>query len=76
MDGRVRGRGRGWGMGKIFPPIDFAQHDTSISFSESISSAVFATSETLTLFYTRGLEIVVSHVMVPLPYRFSLGFFT
>ncbi len=31
---------------------------------------------TLTLFYTRGLEIVVSHVMVPLPYRFSLGFFT
>jgi hypothetical protein len=30
----------------------------------------------LTLFYTRGLEIVVSHVMVPLPYRFSLGFFT
>ncbi len=28
----------------------------------------------LTLFYTRGLEIVVSHVMVPLPYRFSLGF--
>jgi hypothetical protein len=30
----------------------------------------------LTLFYTRGLEIVVSHVMVPLPYRVSLGFFT
>jgi hypothetical protein len=28
----------------------------------------------LTLFETRGLEIVVSHVMVPLPYRFSLGF--
>jgi hypothetical protein len=26
----------------------------------------------LTLFYTRGLEIVVSHVMVPLPHRFSL----
>jgi hypothetical protein len=26
----------------------------------------------LTLFYTRGLGIVVSHVMVPLPYRFSL----
>ncbi len=26
----------------------------------------------LTLFYTRGLEIVVSHVMVPLPNRFSL----
>ncbi len=34
-------------MGKIFPPIDFTQHDTSISFSESISSAVFATLETL-----------------------------
>jgi hypothetical protein len=30
---------------------------------------------TLTLFYTRGLGIVVSHVMVPLPYRLSLGFF-
>jgi hypothetical protein len=30
----------------------------------------------LTLFYTCGLGIVVSHVMVPLPYRFSLGFFT
>ncbi len=26
----------------------------------------------LTLFYTRGLRIVVSYVMVPLPYRFSL----
>ncbi len=26
----------------------------------------------LTLFYTRGLGIIVSHVMVPLPYRFSL----
>ncbi len=30
----------------------------------------------LTLFYTRGLGIVVSHVMVALPYRFSLWFFT
>jgi hypothetical protein len=30
----------------------------------------------LTLFYTRGLGIVVSHVMVALPYRFFLGFFT
>jgi hypothetical protein len=30
----------------------------------------------LTLFYTRGLGIVVSHEMVSLPYRFSLGFFT
>ncbi len=26
----------------------------------------------LTLFYTRGLGIVVSHVVVALPYRFSL----
>ncbi len=26
----------------------------------------------LTLFYTRGLGVVVSHVMVPLPYRFAL----
>jgi hypothetical protein len=26
---------------------------------------------TLTLFYTRGLGIVVSHVMVPEPYRVS-----
>ncbi len=32
-------------------------------------------NQILTLFYTRGLEIVVSHMMVPLPYRFSLGFF-
>ncbi len=31
---------------------------------------------TLTLLYTRGLGIVVSHVMVALPYRFSLWFFT
>ncbi len=31
---------------------------------------------TLTLFYTHGLGIVVSHVMVPQPYRFSLWFFT
>jgi hypothetical protein len=30
----------------------------------------------LTLFYTRGLEIVVLHVMVPQPYRFSPYFFT
>jgi hypothetical protein len=30
----------------------------------------------LTLFYTRGLGIVVLHVMVPQPYGFSLGFFT
>ncbi len=30
----------------------------------------------LTLFYTRGLRIVVLHVMVPQPYRFSLGYFT
>jgi hypothetical protein len=30
----------------------------------------------LTLFYTCGLGIVVSHVMVPLPYRISLCFFT
>ncbi len=30
----------------------------------------------LTLFYSRGLGIVVLHVMVPQPYRFSLGFFT
>ncbi len=29
----------------------------------------------LTLFYTRGLEIVVLHVMVPQPYRFSPLFF-
>ncbi len=29
----------------------------------------------LTLFYTRGLEIVVLHVMVSQPYRFSLAFF-
>jgi hypothetical protein len=29
---------------------------------------------TLILFYTCGLSIVVSHVMVPLPYRFPLGF--
>ncbi len=29
----------------------------------------------LTLFYTRGLEIVVLHVMVPQPYRFSPCFF-
>jgi hypothetical protein len=29
----------------------------------------------LTLFYTRGLEIVVSHVMVPLPYRFPFDFY-
>ncbi len=30
----------------------------------------------LTLFYTRGSEIVVLHVMVPQPYRFSPCFFT
>jgi hypothetical protein len=29
----------------------------------------------LTLFYTRGLGIVVLHVMVPEPYRFPLCFF-
>jgi hypothetical protein len=29
----------------------------------------------LTLFYTRGLGIVVLHVMVPKPYRFPLCFF-
>jgi hypothetical protein len=28
----------------------------------------------LTLFYTRGLGIVVLHVMVPKPYRFPLCF--
>jgi hypothetical protein len=28
----------------------------------------------LTLFYTRGLGIVVLHVMVPEPYRFPLCF--
>ncbi len=31
---------------------------------------------TLTLFYTRGLEIVVLHVMVSQPYRFSPCLFT
>ncbi len=30
----------------------------------------------LTLFYTRGLGIVVLYVMVLQPYGFSLGFFT
>jgi hypothetical protein len=30
----------------------------------------------LTLFYTRGLEIVILHVIVPQPYRFSPCFFT
>ncbi len=29
---------------------------------------------TLTLFYTRGLGIIVLHVMVPEPYRFPLCF--
>ncbi len=34
------------------------------------------TTDPLTLFYTRGLEIVVLHVMVSQPYRFSPWFFT
>jgi hypothetical protein len=32
--------------------------------------------EALTIFYTLGLGIVVLHVMVPPPYRFSLCFLT
>ncbi len=45
-------------------------------YINGIFVAVHAASLTLpailTLFYTRGLGIVVSHVMVALPYRFSL----
>ncbi len=48
-------------------------------FGGSFGAAKFLTrmlSLTLTLFYTRGLGIVVLYVMVPQPYRFSLRFFT
>ena len=39
-------------------------------------TGIWPAHNALTLFYTGGLGIVLSHVMVPLPYRFSLWFFT
>ncbi len=41
-----------------------------------IATPLCLTRDMLTLFYTFGLEIVVLHVMVPKPYRFSPCFFT
>jgi hypothetical protein len=43
---------------------------TQTGFEECVREEA-AHLATLTLFYTRGLVIVILHVMVPQPYRFS-----
>jgi hypothetical protein len=45
---------------------------TSAKLIKNLSLAI---AIVLTLFYTRGLGIVVLYVMVSQPHRFSLGFF-
>jgi hypothetical protein len=51
--------------------LDLRQKIFIRNYGESLQMNSF-----LTLFYTRGLEIVVLHVMVPQPYRFSPCFLT
>jgi hypothetical protein len=64
---------------KLFPPV-FATHSGGGEGIRGLCPQLYITrggsdgKRGLTLSYTRGLEIVVLHVMVPQPYRFPLSF--